>query len=373
MELHSVACPFCSLHCDDLHLIYDGGHWKLISPACSLASRRFKIWEPVPGRTTSPLIQNATKILDKAHQILIVLTGDVEQETAIPAVNLARATSAYLVRDNNSIDENVSSAMQKAGLLSATLGDLRDRADQVVILGDDPEKSLPRFWEFVGSKKREKAVRINSKEILENIQHLRLQRRRLKTTIKKEITGIATRISRAGSGVVFVNSESITADVNELTEIMFWLKELGESKKWYGQILVPSTNATGVARALRSTTGYSGGLSFRRGITYHDPRLLQFESIIKNHEVDAIAIIGGVDLLPRHILEKLDGIKTIVISSEKPKLRTNAWLPCAQVGIDAPGTMSRLDGVPVKFEPLVNSGHASAQDYLDKLIQRVNI
>ena len=200
----------------------------MISPACSLASRRFKIWEPVPGRTTSPLIQNATKILDKAHQILIVLTGDVEQETAIPALNLARATSAYLVRDNNSIDENVSSAMQKAGLLSATLGDLRDRADQVVILGDDPEKSLPRFWEFVGSKKREKAVRINSKEILENIQLLRLQRRRLKTTIKKEITGIATRISRAGSGVVFVNSESIIADVNELTEIMLWLKELGE-------------------------------------------------------------------------------------------------------------------------------------------------
>jgi formylmethanofuran dehydrogenase subunit B len=308
--------------------------------------------------------------LNNAHQPLFVLTGDVEQEAIYDAVNLARSTSAYLVQDSDNCG-NISSAMRTAGLLSATLADLRDLADQVVILGDDPETSLPRFWEFAGNKKKEKAVWIKSKQPVENIRCLRLMNRGSKTILNEDIKKVAARIGKADSGVVFVSSESIFADVNALTEIMLWLKELGESKKWYGQILIRSTNENGISQALMSATGYPGALRFSKGNTYHDLRSLQLERIIENHEVDTIVIIGGVHHLPKLILEKLDGIKTVILSSEKPNIRADVWLPCAQVGIDAPGTMLRLDGVPLKFEQLVKSDQATAQESLIRLTQGV--
>jgi formylmethanofuran dehydrogenase subunit B len=371
MDFRSVACPFCSLHCDDLHLKFDGGHWKLISPNCKLASYRYREWSSVPKRISSSSFQEAAKILKNVHRLLIVLTGDVEQEAVIPAVNLARATSAYLVRDNNSRSENISSAIRAVGLLSATLAELRDRAGQVVILGNDPEKSLPRFWEFLGHKKKEKAILIDSRQILESIQQLCLQERGLKTSFYGDMQVIATRIGKANSGVVFINSESMIADVNGITEIMMWLRELGETKKWYGQILFPSANEFGISQALMSTTGHSGGLSFRKGKIDHDPRSFQLEKLIEYREADAIIIIGEANHLPKPIVKKLEGFNTVVISSEKPHFHTDAWLPYARVGIDSPGTMLRLDGVPVRFESMLQSGQATARDFLVQLANEV--
>jgi formylmethanofuran dehydrogenase subunit B len=372
MEFHSVACPFCSLHCDDLHLNYDGGRWKLISPACSLASRQFKKEDPVPGGTYSRSIQNATKILDKAHHALIVLTGDVEQEAVIPALNLARATSAYLVRDNGNSGENISNAMQRVGLLSGTIADFSEQTDQVVILGDDPEKILPRFWEFIGNKKKDKTVWVNSRQSIEIIQHLRLCNLAIKTPIDEKIKAVATRISKAHSGVVFVSSESVLADANPLTEILLWVKEIGESQKWFSQVLSPLSNEAGISQALRLTTGYSGGMSFRKGNIYHDPRSFQLEKLIEYHEADVVIIVGGASQLPKSTLQRLEGFKTITLSPEESKFHSDAWVPCAQVGVDAPGTMQRFDGIPIKFETLINSGRATARDFLDQLTQRVN-
>jgi len=156
MDFPSVACPFCSLHCDDLHLTNYGGHWKLISPPCPSASDRFRKWEPVSAGISSRPFQDAVRILNKAHQPLIVLTGNVEQESVIAAVNLARATSAFLVRNNNTC-ENITSAMRTAGLLSATLADLRDHADQVVIL-EVNRKNLCRGFGSSWETRKEKEL-----------------------------------------------------------------------------------------------------------------------------------------------------------------------------------------------------------------------
>jgi len=309
--------------------------------------------------------------LEKARQPLIVLTGEVEQEAVFATVNLARATSAYLVRDHNNLSENISDAMRTAGLLSATLADLRDRTEQVVILGNDPEKDLPRFWQFAGNRKKEKAVWINSKQLVESIRHLRLKNRGSKTISNEDLHKAAVRISKARSGVVFVSRKSIFADGNALTEILLWLKELGETKKWYGQILFPSTNEIGISQALLSATGYLGGLSFRKGNIYHDSRSLQLEKIIENREADAILIIGGIKRLPKQIMEEMGRIKTVILSSEKPNIHADAWLPCAQVGIDAPGTMLRVDGVPVEFSKPINSGMTATGDYLFELAREV--
>ena len=342
----------------------------MISPVCPMASRRFRIWEPIPDGVSSRSFQEAAGILKKAHQPLIVLTGHGEQELVVAAVNLASAISASLVRDNNTC-ENFTSAMQKAGLLSATLADLRKRSDRVVILGDDPEISLPRFWEFMGRGKKEKAVWISARQIVESIQQLRLHDRGLKTSFDEDLKTAASRIGQASSGVVMINGGSTLADVNALTEVLLWVKELGGAKKWYGQVLFPAANEIGISQALRSTTGYSGGLSFRKGKISHDPRLFQLEKRIEYGETDAILIIGDMNLVTKRILRKIVGIKSIVLSPEKPQFHADAWLPCARAGIDALGTMLRLDDIPVKLDPLVPSVQATARDFLVKLAHEV--
>jgi formylmethanofuran dehydrogenase subunit B len=369
MNFLSVACPFCSLHCDDLHLHYDGGHWVLISPTCPLATRKYKDWDPITAGPSNP-VQEAVKILNKAQQPLILLTGSMEQEVVLSAVNLARATSAYLVRDS-SYAENISSAIQKAGLLSCTLADLPEPTDQVVILGDDPHGTLPRFWEFVGNNKKEKVVWVQTQNIFESIQGLRLQNKGLKTSFSKEIEGAASRIAKANSGVVFANAGSISENENALTEVLLWMKELGDLKKWYGQVLPSSSNELGISQGMRSATGYSDGMIFRKRKIYHDPRSFQIEKIIEYHELDALVIIGDADHLPRHILQKMEGLTTVILSPEKPSFQTDVWLPCPRAGIDAQGTMLRLDGIPIKLESLVRSGRTLIQNSLAQLIQGI--
>lgn len=302
---------------------------------------------------------------------MIVLTGETEQETVGAALNLAQVASACLVRDNHGTDENLSSAMRTAGLLSGTLAELRERTDQVVILGDNPEKTMPRFWEFVGSKKKEKAVRLGSGRSLESIRQLRLMNRGMDSKVDANFKLDAARIGKAGSGVVFLNDKTIYEDVNLLTEMLLWLKELGDGKKWYGQVLFPTPNENGISQLLMSVTGHPGALSFKKGSAIHDPRTLQLEKILFNDEADVILMIGGIHRLSKPILKKMDGIKTIILSVEKPDIPADAWLSCAQVGIDGAGTMLRLDGIPVKFAPAGKQEQTTGEEYLIRLAREV--
>lgn len=250
---------------------------------------------------------------------MLLLTGDNENEVVGDAVNFARSTSSFLAREND-YGENLSSTIQATGLLSATLAELRQKTDRVMIFGDDLEASLPRFWEFIGSKKKENAIWLNPKNALETIRHFRLKIRGVDSGPNPEFNDYETRIKGTNSGVVFFNSEILFDDVNEFTEILLWLKELGAAKKWFGQILFPGANENGISQALLSALGSSGGWKFEQAHPIHDARNFQWKKIVANHETDAVVIVGD---LPKQVLEELEGSK---LSSFPQKSLIFAWM-----------------------------------------------
>ncbi len=369
MEFSSVACPFCSLHCDDLHLQFDGGHWKLISPPCSLASRCYgEIDSQVEGGEEEALLR-AMHIQQNARSPMILLGGDADQDTVLASLRLAQRYSAYFLRDNEGSDV-FANAVRITGLLTSSIFEFRNHADQIVILGEDPAKTHPRFWEFVGDKKKESALWLGTSGYMETIRKLRLVNQKNNFySLNKELETVAQRISKAGSGTLFINDELIASDVDLLTEIFLWLRDLNVNKKWFCQVISPSANPDGVSHILRGQTGFPDNIRFINGRAHHDARLLRFSSIIENRETDVILTVNS------HLFngekKKLKQVKVIAISPQKPHFPSDVWLPCAQVGLDAPGVMFRLDGVPVHFSSLVDRRIPPASDYLDRLLERI--
>lgn len=308
------------------------------------------------------------QLLQKARSLLILLGGNVDQDTALASISLARKFSAYLLRETDT-GESFAFASRITGILTASLAELRKHASRIVIVGEDPARTHPRFWEFVGEKKKQNAIWLGTTSILEKIRWLRLKNKNhVSHLADTELETVSGNILKSASGVVFVNSDSIASDVNALSEVFLWLQELADNKKWFGQVLSSSVNENGVSQVLREQAGFSGRMRFDRGAIHHDSRLLKFSSLIENQEVDTVLVIGDQLPLGR---DNLSGIKLIGISPHKPNFQVDAWLPSAQVGIDAIGTMLRLDGLPIQFSSLFNSGVPTASECLEKLLQEV--
>ena len=369
MEFSSVACPFCSLHCDDLHLQYDGGHWKLISPPCSLASRCYGEVDSQNEAGNGKTLLQAVHILQNARSPMVLLGGDADQDTALATLRLAHGCSAYLIRDNERSDV-FANAVRITGLLSSSIIEFRNHADQIVILGEDSTIAHPRFWEFVGEKKKESAIRLGTKDCMKTIRQLRIMTKGFASQHKsKELEAIVQRMYKAESSALFINDALITSDVDLLTEIFLWLRDLNVNNKWFGQVISPSANEAGISHILREQTGFPGNIRFLNGQTHHDARLFHLSSIIENQEADVILVVNGE--LPFTKRDRLDHVKVITISAQKPLPSPDAWLPCAQIGLDTAGVMFRLDGVPVQFSSLVDQRLPTARDYLNRLLERI--
>ena len=151
-----VTCPFCSLHCDDLHLEPGGGHWVLQSPECNLAKKKYLQKPKLEFSFDPKQIKKTGQWLVRARHPLLVLDGSVDQDAVISSIELSRSINAGLIYSGDAIGTSLSLAMQSVGLLSATLGDLKELAEQVIIFGQMPEESLPRFWGFIGTQKERK-------------------------------------------------------------------------------------------------------------------------------------------------------------------------------------------------------------------------
>src|SRR3954468_18592620 len=152
-----ATCGGCGLVCDDITAVVgdDGGLERLIR-TCPLGDARLaERVGPLPplarvgGREAGldDALDEAAAILARARVPLVYGLGQTTCEAQRTAVALAEAIGAVIDPAGPLLDGASGLAYQARGASTATLGDVRDRAEIVVVWRADPVTTHPRLLE----------------------------------------------------------------------------------------------------------------------------------------------------------------------------------------------------------------------------------
>jgi formylmethanofuran dehydrogenase subunit B len=148
-----VVCPFCSLACDDLVVEAEGAVLRMRAPSCPIAEREFA--RPVPEArptirgepaTLEEAVAHAAGLLARSRLPLFAGLG-TDVAGMREALALAERTGGVVDHaGSRGLLANVR-AMQDGGWVTATLAEIRNRADLVLFVGTDSRAVAPRFVE----------------------------------------------------------------------------------------------------------------------------------------------------------------------------------------------------------------------------------
>src|SRR3954469_3215990 len=153
----ATTCGGCGLVCDDITAVVDGrGGLERLHRTCPLGDRGSaeRLAAPPPaaridGREADldAALDEAAAILASARAPLVYGLGRTTCETQRAAVALAEAIGATIDPAGPLLDGSSGLASQARGASTATLGDVRDRAEVVVLWRADPLTTHPRLLE----------------------------------------------------------------------------------------------------------------------------------------------------------------------------------------------------------------------------------
>ena len=157
LSVADVTCLGCGCLCDDIEAGVSDGRIVEARNACELGHAWFLADR---GRADRPIatvgglpvdaalaIAEAADILRAARSpIVLGLTGTT-METQGLAVALADRLGAAISPAHEAIAAPRIGALRRVGMVSATLGEVKNRADLVIFWGVDPLVTHPRHWE----------------------------------------------------------------------------------------------------------------------------------------------------------------------------------------------------------------------------------
>jgi formylmethanofuran dehydrogenase subunit B len=148
-----VVCPFCSLACDDLVIEAEGVDLRVARPACLIAEREFA--RPLPP--AEPMLGDEPVALDDAvaHAAGLLAEAELPLFAGLGADVAGMREVLALAELTGGIVDHAGSrgllanirTMQDGGWVTATLAEVRNRADLVLFVGTDTQAITPRFVE----------------------------------------------------------------------------------------------------------------------------------------------------------------------------------------------------------------------------------
>jgi formylmethanofuran dehydrogenase subunit B len=153
-EMDNTPCPFCALLCDDLRIAQNMDGLSVIANGCARSRDLFSAFararaDPlISGKpaTFDSALARAAGILRNAKRPLFLSAGtDVAGMRAL--IDLAERRCGLVDHvDSDAAFRNLI-VLQENGWISTTLTEVRNRADLLVIAGNDIARYMPRFFE----------------------------------------------------------------------------------------------------------------------------------------------------------------------------------------------------------------------------------
>jgi formylmethanofuran dehydrogenase subunit B len=353
-----ATCAGCGCVCDDIEVTADG-----LVRTCPLGDAWFaEIGDRPPvarvdGREVSvdEAADAAAAILREARAPLVYGLGRTSCEAQRQAVALAEAAGAV-------IDVGVAAgAFAAIGSSTATFGEIRDRAELVVLWRADPVVTHPRLLErlrldpsamVVVDAERTATADVAGAfvEVHDDFEAL--------WALRGGEGALGSRLLAAGH-VAFIHGA-----LDELTALALHslVRDLARGRHTV-TLGLRDGNARGAEDVLAWQTGFAAPVNFARGFPREGVGAAE---LLERGEVDA-ALVVAADL--PHLRE----LPTVVVDS-----RATAAMEAARVafataadGIEVAGTAHRMDGVPVPLRAPLAADRPGIEDVLAAIAERL--
>lgn len=423
--VENATCTFCGCVCDDMILTVDVEEKRITRAknACVLGKAWFdehtieeRPYALIDGReaTTAEAVEAAAQILANARYPVVYGLSDTTCEAQRQAVAIADMIGANLDTTTSVCHGPSGIAFQGVGESTATLGEIKNRADLVIYWGGNPAESHPRHFTrysvtpkgmYTPNGKKDRTVvlvdvrrtpsapvadifiQVKPKSDFEVLWALRalVKGGKVDPSIE-ERTGVplatledlAERMKNCRYGVLFFgmgltmtrgrhfNSGALlalTTDLNQYTHFV------AKPVRGHG-------NVTGADNVVSWQTGFPFAVNFSRGYPRFNPGEFTSVDLLVRGEADAALIIAsdpGANF-PKAAIEHLRRIPVIVLdpkSTHTSQLAKVAFTT-ATYGINTPGTVYRMDDVPITLRPAFESPYPSDEAVLTAIKQRVH-
>ena len=421
--VRDATCTFCGCVCDDIDLTVEGHSITKAKRACVLGTAWFLnhgiddrpscLIQGKPA-TVEQGIERAAEILTSARYPLIYGLSDTTSESQRVATGIADWIGGIIDTTTSVCHGPSGMAFQGVGEVTCSLGEVRNRGDLIIFWGSNPAESHPRHFTtyslmpkgmFVPNGRKDRTcviidvrktksakaadifLQIKPRSDFEAAWTLRalLQGIELDPEQVERETGLSLeiwqdlvdRMKAAKFGVIFfgmgvtmtrgkhANSEAIlalTRDLNRYTRFTC------KPNRGHG-------NVTGADNVVAWRTGFPFGVNLARGYPRFNPGEYTAADVLARREADAAMIIASDPLanFSQPAREHLASIPFIALDpKESPTTRAaEVAFTVATYGINVPGTVYRMDDVPIPLRPAFDSPHPSDHDVLLGIDSRV--
>src|SRR2546428_419302 len=192
-----------------------------------------------------------------------------------------------------------------------------------------------------------------------------------------QLQDLADRMKRARFGVLFFGmGVSMTRGKHMNSAAVLTLAaELNAFTKFVCMPMRGHGNVTGSDMVLRWSTGYPFGINLSRGYPRFNPGEFSTVDLLVRGDNDAALILGADPgaTMPQPGIDHLARIPTIVLD---PKVTHTSRLArvhitTAATGVSAPGTVYRMDEVPLPLRPALRSPYPTDEEVVRRIRQAV--
>jgi formylmethanofuran dehydrogenase subunit B len=355
-----ATCAGCGCACDDIEVTATGP-----IRTCPLGDAWFAALTgdrppvaTVDGRSVSldEAVDAAAAILRQARAPLVYGLGQTSCEAQRRAVALAEAIGGTVAPAGGGA---AGLAYQAIGASAATFGEIRDRAELVVIWRADPVVTNPRLLERL---RLERATRGSREVVVVDARRTATAEEAdafVEVEAADEFEALWTLRALATSAPLdhahaaledlaqrFLGARHVAVlygDDVEALALFALVRDLARDRHAVTLGLRRDANGRGAEDVLAWQTGFPAAVSFARG---HPREELGAAALLERGEVDA-ALVVAADPLER--LPMLRELPLVVVDARATATSQAARVAFATApdGIEVPGTVHRMDGVPV--------------------------
>ena len=373
-----VPCPFCGLLCDDLSVAASGDRLEVRAAGCHRAREGFEraAGDPSPRIAGRPAaldeaVAHAASLLAAARQPLFAGLGtDLAGMRAV--LRLADRIGGIVDHLGSPALFRNLPAQRDQGWIATTLSEVRNRADVILVVGEDPGAAFPRFYErcvavgetlFAGGPLPRRLFRLGPLSVPPDLPSqvsvtdvecplevlpaavatLRCLIAGRKVPADPSLATLAEALRSASYGTVAWNAA--TLDISGADLLIQSLAELVRDINRVSRCAVlplgGSDNLLGANQACLWQSGYPLRTSFAGGTPGHDPHRHEAQRLIASGEVDALVWISAFRPLPP---PQREGLPTIALTAA-PVSSAAVAIPVGTPGLDHPGQAFRSDGL----------------------------
>lgn len=419
-----ATCTFCGCVCDDMDLTVDVDEKRITKAenACLLGKAWFREhgiekrpFALIDGReaTTEQGVEEAARILAGARFPLIYGLSDTTCEAQRVAVAIADMIGGTIDTTTSVCHGPSGIAFQGVGESTASLGEIKNRADMVVFWGGNPAEAHPRLFSryavtpkgmYIPNGRKDRTIvlvdvrrtpstpvadifiQVKPRSDFEVLWALRalVKGRKVDPSIERR-TGVSLavlgdlvmRMKRCRYGA-FLFGMGLTMNRGRHFNsgaLLALATDLNEFTHWVAKPVRGHGNVTGADNVVAWQTGFPFGVNFSRGYPRFNPGEFTTVDLLARGETDAVLILASdpASNFPKAAIEHLRRVPVITLDPKRTITSELARVAftTATYGINVAGTVYRMDDVAITLRPAFESPYPSDEQILTAIRDRV--